>query len=829
MQITPYFNSVRVLLLFFLLTVFNHSTVSGSVFGSIKQSTERADLSQAVIAIPKKTSDLEKKAVQVLIEEVKKRTGIEWLTSSILPKKGKAFIALSSGSWAKGAEPSSKDWDALEVPKSEGYRILSLENTSSGSGVWIQGADEHGLLYGVGKLLRKLSMTSGKVTLSTELQISSSPEYPLRGHQLAYRSLSNTYDAWDVDQFDQYIRELAMFGANAIELVPPITTKQHTSPYFSLPPLEMMTKLSEVIDSYGMQVWIWYPFVGKDYESDSGIDAQMQERKEIFEKLPRIDAVFIPGSDPGELHPKQLFPFGERIAKMLQQYHPSAKIWFSPQNFRGSEEWLNSFYAYVNKKPDWLGGVVHGPWVKTPIEKVPQLIPADMPIRNYPDITHCLESQFPVPFWDVAFATTLGREGFNPRPVYQKYIHNKYAAHTIGSISYSEGINDDLNKFVWSDQDWDSSTPVIETLRDYAKLFISEEDAEEITRGILGLERNFDGPLLINDGVEHTFDRWQRIEGNNEGLVEHNYRLQLFLLRAYYDASLKKRLVHETWLEQKAKDIMAAADKYGAEKTMKMVEEVYAEADEEKVAAELIERCYEFADATLSSVGYKTRVHEKNKGLLSNRAAYVDQITSPLNSRFYVMAEFKDIRKMETEKEKIDAIKAIFGKSKAGPGGFYTDFSKMSIFQQVENALDWEKDPSFLGIPFRNAIRANMMRVIKRSGRAKLPYNKLYCVSTHYGTPLVMNWNDLNPELDYTISVNYLPRGGSLGHNSVKLASTSGEVIHDFIEIKKTDQVMGPFPIPASAYKNGKLELLWQTQAEQHGAQLLEVWIDVVK
>lgn len=56
-------------------------------------------------------------------------------------------------------------------------------------------------------------------------------------------------------------------------------------------------------------------------------------------------------------------------------------------------------------------------------------------------------------FWDRAFALTLGRESVNPRPLDMKHIHNLLEPYTAGSISYSEGIHDDVNKFIWSDLD----------------------------------------------------------------------------------------------------------------------------------------------------------------------------------------------------------------------------------------------------------------------------------------------------------------------------------------------------------------------------------------
>ena len=46
-----------------------------------------------------------------------------------------------------------------------------------------------------------------------------------------------------------------------------------------------------------------------------------------------------------------------------------------------------------------------------------QMTPARYPIRNYPDITHSRQCQFPAPGWDPAFSVTEARETINPRPL----------------------------------------------------------------------------------------------------------------------------------------------------------------------------------------------------------------------------------------------------------------------------------------------------------------------------------------------------------------------------------------------------------------------------
>ena len=102
-----------------------------------------------------------------------------------------------------------------------------------------------------------------------------------------------------------------------------------------LPPLEMMTRLSQIIDSYGMDVWIWYPNMGKDYsELKPWVRAELAEREEIFRRLERIDHVFVPGGDPGDLSMEALFPWLNRVAAVLHKYHPAPKSGSRPRGSR---------------------------------------------------------------------------------------------------------------------------------------------------------------------------------------------------------------------------------------------------------------------------------------------------------------------------------------------------------------------------------------------------------------------------------------------------------------------------------------------------------------
>ena len=55
-----------------------------------------------------------------------------------------------------------------------------------------------------------------------------------------------------------------------------------------------------------------------------------------------------------------------------------------------------------------------------------KMTPGHFPVRLYPDITHSVSDQLPVPDWDPAYQFTLNREPVNPRPTQQAAIAVRY-------------------------------------------------------------------------------------------------------------------------------------------------------------------------------------------------------------------------------------------------------------------------------------------------------------------------------------------------------------------------------------------------------------------
>ncbi|HYA22867.1 MAG TPA: hypothetical protein VEF05_01825, partial [Terriglobales bacterium] len=396
------------------------------------------DFSDGVVVAPRTLSKREQRAVQVLIEEVEKRTSIRWAVKEHLQTDAPAAVVVGSQDSLKEIRaelPRDFEVSTALSTQPEGFCLRKL-NRPAGTVVVVCGIDERGVLFGVGELLRRLTMTKERVALPDSLDITSAPKYKLRGHQLGYRPKTNAYDAWSVPIWDQYIRDLAIFGTNAIELVPPRSDDAADSPHFPLPPMRMMVEMSRIADEYGLDVWIWYPAMDRDYSDPKTVESAVKEWGDVFKALPRIDAVFVPGGDPGHTRPKYMMALLEKQADNLRRYHPRAQMWMSPQSF--SEAWLQEFLDIMNREqPGWLAGIVYGPQNRLALPTLRKKIPGQYPIRLYPDITHSTDCQLPVPDWDVAYALTEGREVINPRPHGEANIFRLQAPHSIGFITYS--------------------------------------------------------------------------------------------------------------------------------------------------------------------------------------------------------------------------------------------------------------------------------------------------------------------------------------------------------------------------------------------------------
>ena len=749
-------------------------------------------LTTATVDAPADWKGPARKAVQMLTEEVEKRTQ----------------VPLQIGSGANGARIRLS---IAQGGPAEGYRLRT-----SGAGVEITGNDERGLLFGVGQLLRTASLSRGEFRIDDNIDIVTSPKYALRGHQLGYRPKTNSYDGWTAPMWEQYIRDLVVFGTNAIELLPPRTDDDADSPHFPMPQMRMMVEMSRIAAEYGIDVWIWYPAMDKDYSDPATVTSAVREWGEVFRKLPRIDHVMVPGGDPGHTQPKYLMPLLEKQAANLRQFHPKAGMWVSPQSF--SSDWLAEFLQLMKAEPRWLTGVVHGPEVRVSIAELRAAIPKQYPIRNYPDITHSTHSQFVVADWDIAYAMTASREPINPRPSAMRDIFLHDQPHTTGFLAYSEGCNDDVNKIVWSALGWNPDASVETVLRDYARYFIGPQFTQGFADVLASLERNWRGPLAGNAEVELTLEKAKRLERAATPVQLLNWRFQQMLYRSYYDAYTRRRLLVERAAEQDALDALRLAPSATSEVALSNAAQKLLAGNSDVNANALRLRVFQLAEGLFQSIRMQLTVAEY-KAIGRDRGATLDNIDIPLNNRSWLLKQFEAIHKLPTESERIIAIDKVINWTDPGPGGFYDDLGNVQLQPHLVRYVTYSQDPGFLKNPLMGFARSAWSLTGWR-------LSWIDDAESMFDAPVELAYTDLDPQASYKVRVIY---GGELSrYRQIRLVANGTTELQPYTMIEKLTEPV-ELSIPKSATASGKLRLTWTKAAGLPGAgrgcQIAEVWL----
>jgi hypothetical protein len=793
-----------------------------AVPGAVRAAEATIDLTKATILTPAQLALPEQTAVRMLIEEIEKRTMLRWDRADKWPTDGKPVVVVGP---AAGVRPLLAD-HSVNLPHEpvghEGFRI----GVANGSPpiVWVAGDDPRGTLFGVGRLLRELRLARQDITLSTNLSVASAPRTQIRGHQLGYRPKTNSYDGWNVAEWEQYIRDLAVFGTNAIELIPPRSDDERDSPHFPLPPMRMMTEMSRLANAYGMDVWIWYPAMDRDYADPNTVEFALKEWGDVFKQLPRVDAVFVPGGDPGHTKPSVLFALLEKQTANLHKYHPKAQMWMSPQSF--NKLWLDEFFGLMKQEPAWLSGIVYGPQVRIDLPALRAALPAKYPIRDYPDITHSRHCQFPVPDWDVAFALTQGREVSNPRPTQMETIFRRARAHTAGFITYSEGCHDDVNKMIWSALGWDNRTDVKQILREYARYFVGPAYEETFADGLFGLERDWIGPVLANGGIDATLALFQRLEKSATPPVKRNWRFQQALYRAYYDGYVRARLKLEDSANADALKHLSLACALGqripAAGEADRLREI-AEADaavnrtaKEPVVAQLRARVFELAEALFQSIHAQLSV-PKYQAIAIERGANLDGIDAPLVDTSWLRKEIAAVKAITDASARQSRLEAIVSRTDPGSGGFYDALGDPARRPHLVRAKEYEDDPAYYTTPLTGF---GFRGLGADPGRPRAWWTH---AETLYDTPLQLWYTDLDPKATYRVRVVY---GRERPTIRIRLVANEKTEIHGY---RSSGYEPLEFDIPAEATAEGEMLLSFTQEPGGGGAgrgcQVCEVWL----
>lgn len=546
------------------------------------------------------------------------------------------------------------------------YRI-----EARGGSLYFFARSVRGFIFAYGRFLRKAECKGGTIALAENIAGEYKPYMKIRGHQLGYRTTSNTYEACTVDEYVTYVKELMYAGCNTFEHTVFDDKPENRNALMKYSEKEFLCESGSRIKRLGADISYWYPNDEKTAQQSA------EDRKRFFEEIPYADIYFPPGGDPGELEAGEFIERTVKIADEIRKVKPEIKVFPSAQSPHGFGKWGDDFISSMEKLPDEIDGVVTGPNCAMPLHELRERLPLKYPIRFYPDITHNVRCEHPVHFerddWHYAFASTLGRECVNPRPREYKMLHSMTANYIVGSVSYSEGMNDDINKFVWSCLDFEPDAALSDILADYARLFFPFADTEKAVNGILGLEKNWEGDPAENPHIEATLAFFEDMLKETPALSE-NWRFLICLFRAKCDLLIKMRRVFEIKLIKEAKKKLAALDTGGARNAL--LTPFSREYDK------LHEEIFSLGDTLFKKIGLQLDT-EHYLADSWERGATLDTIDNPVTDRLWLLGRIEYAESLD-ESCRLSFVSALLARNAAKRGEYHFSFAENSLAELCE-------------------------------------------------------------------------------------------------------------------------------------------------
>lgn len=545
-----------------------------------------------------------------------------------------------------------------------------------GSHIIIKACRLRGFIYGFGHFIRKCEKKNNQIILTQNLTGEYSPSIAVRGHGIGYTHMSNTYEAWDKATLKNYILELMFFGLNTVETSFARDDKRTKLMKYTFP--EAMQVVSECCVELDIDLMLWYALL-KSKTADEITDEIMK----LAGSAPKITSLFLPGGDPGDMQAEDFADKCRQIKKNLEKHFPSIQLWPSAQAPHEYPDWGEHFKAVMNEKPEEFYGIIYAPNHAMPLSELRRSIDSSYPIEQFPDICHNVRCESPVHFydddWHFAYAATLGRESANPRPVEMARLHKITSRYVGGNCSYSEGVNDDVNKFVWSSLDFNPEESLREILKDYSRAFFTGVNPEKTADAIFAMEQSWCGDPAENPSADYVLILLELILKENPHLVN-NWRYRLLLFRAKCDKIVRDRRIFEASLLKDAKYEIT----YG---TVENAEKILLKEFSEEYKA-MRNSLFSDAEDLHNLIGIQLDT-EHFGGMNFERGCVLDTIDMPVTDRAYILNKIKNCRDRQYLCE-------IFNRNKVDKDEFYFSFALHGFAvcgkQQGEYYMDFRGD-----------------------------------------------------------------------------------------------------------------------------------------
>ena len=291
--------------------------------------------------------------------------------------------------------------------------------------------------------------------------------------------------------------------------------------------------------------------------------------------------------------------------------------------------------------------------------------------------------------------------------------------------------------------------------------------------------------------------------------MKDNWRWQMCLVRAYYDAYVRHRVINETRLEQEANAVLAGCASLGADAAMQKALNLLNQAVDTPVSPELRERICALCEDLFQSCGLQTSVPKYNASG-AERGAFLDFVDYPLNNRWWLEDEFVKVGAFSSETEKCKRLLEIATWETPPPGSYYDDIGNPAKSSHVKRSEFVFTEPGEEAHP-----EPTLWWWDDGKSRARLSWQ----ITMNY--PEAVVYEGLDPEATYTVRCS--------GYGKF-LLNIDGESVGNPDDSAQMGEVRD-FAVPAKHLQDRKLVLTWTRPTDeghlnwrQH-SRLAEVWL----
>jgi hypothetical protein len=490
-------------------------------------------------------------------------------------------------------------------PNPEGFAVKTIQD-GDGRVLVAVGADDRGVLFAAGEILRQLHFDEDHVELSA-IDLSTSPAFRFRGfssNQGGTMMRATGARPWTADEIHNVVLDYALAGGNCF-----YTEDQPGALYQFVKSFSLMTttgaRPNQLLGPHPRQ-WTAggrQPWEGNEWVCPSIPDAHAALRaqwEKDFARRADHDVMRFFAGDPGGCTDERCAPWGktfvqlcEEMAGVWHKYHPNSLVMIANQGLDNAGD--QAIFDYYNREPrQWSYGITYGPGSNALshyfrdelrddllvypgkgrtdryLAEMLHALPIDQHIVHFSDITHWIRSQYQVDNPEPNIVKAYNRRMFHTRPRAMYQIFQQIMPFSEGDIIYSEGNHDEFHQYLWARLLWSPNRELEDAMREYCTLYFGAEAAEPMVQAMLQLEKNLVEPLDSNPGIARYYALVKQAgEKMPAWRLKRDYRWRLHMQKAALDQYLQLKLRIEMDREKQVRDLLGAAKPGGYDDAIK--------------------------------------------------------------------------------------------------------------------------------------------------------------------------------------------------------------------------------------------------------------------